>query len=329
MEYGVTIAVVLALSFALSFFMSGMEAGVFALSRLRIRQWVRAGKSRARVLHGYLEKPEDFLWTIMVGNTLANFVAVSLAVITLHQRYYSHPAAFWVIFLTGGFFFYALGELLPKMLFRAYPNRLCMSLVGPFRLIHAALSPLVALLSRLANGLLRWTGGRTFTGHLFGTREEFRLVMQESAQTFSSEERWMINRVLDLQHLTVDRITVPLEKATVVAWQTPMSEVLRLCRERNLTRLPVWQANGDPLRVAGVVSLKTLLYQSDLDPDKSAGDHVKPALYVDHKMRAEEALLRMQRSGQRLAIVLGRDQRELGIVSLQDILTFIFGEVSL
>jgi CBS domain containing-hemolysin-like protein len=328
-EYGAMIAVVMTLSFALSFFMSGMEAGVFALSRLRIRQLVRAGKPRARVLHGYLEKPEDFLWTIMVGNTLANFVAVSLAVITLHQRFGSRPTVCWSIFLVGGFFFYAIGELLPKMLFRAYPNRLCMSLVGPFRLIHATLSPLVALLSRLARGLLRWTGGRTFTGHLFGTREEFRLVMQESAQAFSSEERAMINRVLDLQHLTVDRITVPLEKATVVASQTPMAEVLRLCRERNLTRLPVWQENGDRRRVAGVVSLKTLLYQSDLDANKTAGDYVKPALYLGDEMRAEEALRRMQRSGQRLAIVLGRDQREQGIVSLQDILKFIFGEVSL
>jgi len=56
---------------------------------------------------------------------------------------------------------------------------------------------------------------------------------------------------------------------------------------------------------------------------------VKPALYLNDEMRLEEALRRMQRSGQRLAIVLGRDRRELGIVSLQDILKFIFGEVSL
>src|SRR5256886_8491688 len=114
----------------------------------------------------------------------------------------------------------------------------------------------------LARGLLRWTGGRTFTGHLFGTREEFRLVMQESAQAFTSEERAMINRVLDLQHLTVGQIATPLEKAATVTTRTQMSEALRLCRERNLTRLPVWQDEDGRRRVAGVVSLKTLLYQS-------------------------------------------------------------------
>src|SRR5437762_4733378 len=236
METAPATALVMALSFALSFFMSGMEAGVFALSRLRIRQLMRAGKPRAKVLYGYLEKPEDFLWTILVGNTLANFVAVSLAVIALHERFGSRPAVFWAVFLIGCFFFYAIAELLPKMLFRVFPNRLCLALVGPFRLVHATLAPLVAWLSRLARGLLRWTGGRTFTGHLFGTREEFRLVMQESAQAFTSEERAMINRVLDLQHLTVGQIAVPLDKAVTVTSQTPMSDVLRLCRERKIGR---------------------------------------------------------------------------------------------
>src|SRR5207249_643057 len=114
------------------------------------------------------------------------------------------------------------------MLFRTFPNRLCMALVGPFRLVHAALSPLVAVLSRLARGLLRWTGGRTFTGRLFGTREELRLVMQESGQAFTSEERAMINRVLDLQHLTVGQIALPLERAVTVSTRTQMSEALRL-----------------------------------------------------------------------------------------------------
>ena len=139
----------------------------------------------------------------------------------------------------------------------------------------------------------------------------------------------MINRVLDLQHLTVGQIATPLEKAVTATTRTPMAEVLRLCRERNLTRLPVWQDEGNRHRIVGVVSLKTLLYQIDLESQRTAGDYVKPALYLTEEMRLEEALRRMQRSGQRLGIVLGRDQRELGLVSLHDILKFIFGELSL
>jgi Mg2+/Co2+ transporter CorB len=71
---------VLAGAWLLSFFMSGMEAGLLAVSRIRIRHWAREGKPRARLLLGFLEKPEDFLWTILVGNTLATFTFVSLMV---------------------------------------------------------------------------------------------------------------------------------------------------------------------------------------------------------------------------------------------------------
>src|SRR5262245_49809782 len=83
---------------ALSFFLSGMEAGVFELSRLRIRHLMRAGQPRARVLYGYLEKPENFLWTILVGNTLANFVAVSLVVFVLHRWFAHRPGLFLLCF---------------------------------------------------------------------------------------------------------------------------------------------------------------------------------------------------------------------------------------
>src|SRR5437899_2645947 len=188
--------------------------------------------------------------------------------------------------------------------------------------------PLIALVMALSFALSFFMSGME-AGVFALSRLRIRPVMQESAQAFTSEERAMINRVLDLQHLSVGQIAVPLVKAVTVTSQTPMSDVLRLCRERNLTRLPVWQNGGDRRRVAGVVSLKTLLYQSDLDVSRTAGDYVKSALYLNDETRVEEALRRMQRSGQRLGIVLGRDQRELGVVSLHDILKFIFGEVSL
>ena len=155
----------------LSFLFSGMEAGVLALSRLRVRQLMRAGNRRAVILHGYLEKPENFLWTILVGNTLANLAAVGLAVGLLYQWLADWPVLLIVSFLAAIFLFYALCELLPKMLFRMFPNRLCLAVAGPFRFIHFVLSPLVALMTGLSRGLLHWTGGKYFTGNLFCSRE--------------------------------------------------------------------------------------------------------------------------------------------------------------
>jgi CBS domain containing-hemolysin-like protein len=139
----------------------------------------------------------------------------------------------------------------------------------------------------------------------------------------------MINRVLDLQTLTVRQAMVPLEQVATVTAQTSVLEVLSLGRERKLTRFPVWETRDGARRIIGLASLNPLLYQPNLDLTKPISEHVKSALYLEEDLRLETALRRMQRGGQRLAIVLARDRREIGILSLQDVLRVIFGEVSL
>src|ERR1700761_9336544 len=79
--------IALVLCFGASFLLSGMEAGVFALNRLRIRRLARAGKPSARILNDFLEKPERFLWTILVGNTLANFIILGWLLAELHELF--------------------------------------------------------------------------------------------------------------------------------------------------------------------------------------------------------------------------------------------------
>jgi CBS domain containing-hemolysin-like protein len=313
----------------LSFFMSGMEAGVLALSRLRIRQQMRAGRESARLLNGYLEHPERFLWTILVGNTVANFIAVSIAVRWLHHALLLQPVLLVLTFVVGVYLFYVFCDLLPKMLFRQYPNRLCLLLVRPFRWVDFLFRPLVALLARCSDVILRWTDGKAYTGRLFASRDELRQLMQESAHLLTTDEHAMINRVLDLQNLSVRQITIPLQQMVTATSDMTMRAVLDLCRERKLTRLPVWEGTGANRRIVGVVSLKTLLYHADFNPDKQVKDYVTPALYLDVNTRLEQALQRMQRSGQRMSIVLGPDRREAGVVTLEHILKVVFGEVSL
>jgi CBS domain containing-hemolysin-like protein len=188
---------------------------------------------------------------------------------------------------------------------------------------------LVALAEWISNLILRWTNGNVFTGHLFGNREELRLLMQESAVAFTSEEQAMISRVLDLQSITVRQAEVPMGRTITVTMGTPLTEVFKLCAEKQLTRLPVWQEQGAQRRVAGVLDLDTVIYRTDLEPTKRAGDFVRPALYLDEDLRLEVALQRMQRGGHRLAIVLGRDRNETGVLVLEDILRVIFGDVKL
>jgi putative hemolysin len=318
-----------AISLGLSFLLSGMEAGVFALSRMRVRQQMRAGRRSAEVLHEFLENPENFLWTILVGNTVANFFILGMILIFLVEALPGKRIWFVIVFSVIVFLFYTLFDLLPKMFFRLYPNRLCLFWARPFRVIHLLLRPLVWLVEGISAVLLRWRGGKAFTGHLFGNREELRFIMQESGGQLTTEERTMINRVLDLQSLTVRHITKPISLAATVNMQSPLNDVLAISRDRRVTRLPVWEVREGRRRVAGIISIVTVLYEANAATSKIAADFVRPALYVEEDLRLETALQRMQRSGQRLAVVLGRDQREIGIITLTDILKLIFGDVSL
>ncbi len=319
---------IVVVSLSLSFLLSGMEAGVFALSRLRILHWMRSGSKSARLLNRYLENSENFLWTICVGNTITNFVAVGLVTWWLLQRLDGRPVLFALAWGCTAFGLFAWCELLPKTLFRQFPNRLCLWMVHPYRVIHWLFSPLVAVVSWMASALLRRTGGQKFTGRLFGNREELRHVLQESEGAVTKEERGMINRVLDLQSRTLTEVLVPLEKACRVDSTATVNEALALCRERGFSRIPVFLNDVRNPRVLGIFSLRKSLYQSGLDGSLRVLLEMRPALHLKSDLKLEIALQRLQRTGHRMAIVTDAAGLDIGIVTLQDMLDVIFSEVN-
>lgn len=139
----------------------------------------------------------------------------------------------------------------------------------------------------------------------------------------------MINRVMDLQKLTVRSRFIPMSEVISVDEKTPMHDVLAFARKSHFTRMPVWEVENGKRRVSGLISLKRLLFEAEIDPAQLAEAYMKPALYMDEDKRLEDALQLLQKSGHRMAIVLGRDKKETGIICLEDILKVIFGEVRL
>src|SRR5208283_3673766 len=123
MNTNILIWLVLAACLGPSFLLSGMEAGVFALNRLRVRRLARGGNPSAKLLYGFLENQERFLWTIVVGNTLVNFIILGWLVIELQEWFLGRRVWSIAVFAVAVFLFYALFDLLPKMLFRIHPNQ--------------------------------------------------------------------------------------------------------------------------------------------------------------------------------------------------------------
>jgi putative hemolysin len=310
---------------SVSFLLSGMETGVFSLNRLRIRQQMRAGQVSAKMLFSYYRNPERFFWTILVGNTLANAAIITLLISLLIQSLAKDW--FWAVFLFAVLVLFIVCDLLPKTLFRIYPNRLCLALASPFRTLQLMLSPFVVIFQALLGDAFKGASGQPLANRLFRNRDEFREMMQVDTKGLTDDERVMINRVLDLNERTLNQISKPLHQMITVSAETSMTEVIKLCKAHQVTRIPVWRFQTGQRRVIGVVTLKTSLYEPDFDPAKLASDYLQPPLYLPEDLHLETALKRMQRSGQWLAIVTRQDRREMGIVSLQDILKVIFGEV--
>lgn len=319
---------VLPICLATSFLCAGMEAGIFTLGRWRIAQQMREGKQRAARLYAYLQDTENFLWTILVGNTLAAFGALWIAGVALINQI---PIAwqFWPAYLGAVFLFYAFCDLLPKMLFRAFPNRLCLLMSAPFRILHLVLAPVVAIIETLANFLLRWTGGRIFKGHVFSNRNELRLLMEDTSQALTSEERGMITRVFDLQNINVRQIALPFSRFPVLKKNDLVGDAIGRFREIPLNIVPVWTDDLREQRLAGFLNLKKLIFQERLTLSEPVEKYLSAPIYLDEDVRVQEALRRMQRSGNRIAVVTSRDRRELGLIRLEEILKVIFGEVKL
>jgi CBS domain containing-hemolysin-like protein len=139
----------------------------------------------------------------------------------------------------------------------------------------------------------------------------------------------MIARVFDLQGISVRQIAIPFARLPSVTTSEKLAEVLPRFRDIAANILPVWSADTRQRRVAGFLEAKRIIYQADLNWEDRVEKHLSPALYVDDDARVQDALRRMQRTGKRMAVVLSRDRREIGLITLEEILKVIFGEVRL
>ena len=137
----------------------------------------------------------------------------------------------------------------------------------------------------------------------------------------------MIDRVLNLQKLTVQRIAVPWENVARVTESTPAKFARELLAERSFSRMPV--ESDEDRRVVGVVSMKSMLFNPKRDDGARVGDFMTPAVMFSPNTRLEIVLKKFQRSGHRLAIVVDENKHPIGVVTLTDVLRAMFGEVAL
>jgi CBS domain containing-hemolysin-like protein len=239
----------------------------------------------------------------------------------------AHTAALASAFASITILHIILGELVPKSIAIRRPGLIARLSAPPLKAFHTVFFPLLWVLNSSANGILRLFGMRQT--HEAGISEaELRILFAESFRkgVISSSEAEIMDRATRFSDRTARDVMVPLEKVVTWSLDRSVGENLALARRERHTRYPVYDpARGD---LVGVINLKALALLSEKEAERvRESDVVKELLRVPADRRIDAVLAQMRRRRQHMAAVVGEGGKALGILTMEDIIEEIFGEI--
>jgi putative hemolysin len=316
----------LVLLVACSAILTGAEAAYFSLGRARLRRLAvsRPGESSRSPL---IERPHDLLVTLLVGITLINIGAAALAATLAAQLLgpgwgLAAEIIGMILILT------TFGEVLPMTLAVKHPERF-LALVGrPVAWLAVLLAPVRAVLGGLTALTVRLVGGdRPGLPEL--SEQELRTLVDVGASegVVEREEREMIHKVFELEDTWVRSVMVPRPDMFCLDVRTPTEQILPALRENLHSRVPVYEGSIDV--IVGILYTKDLLpYVDGLPAGFDLRAHLHPPYFVPESKRADVLLQEFQAKKLHLAIVVDEYGGTAGLVSLEDLLEELVGEIA-
>jgi magnesium and cobalt exporter, CNNM family len=288
------------------------------------------------------ENPGRFLATIQVGVTLAGFFASAVGAISsvailenmLSQVTFtpvataSGPLAVAIVTLAVAFLTLLFGELVPKNLAVANTERIALTVARPIELVAMMLTPLVSFLTWATNLVLRLLGSKERAQMPEMTEGEIRSILEAGEEEGVVEplEFKMIESVFDFGDTVVREIMIPRIDIRAVSTETSVQDALGLFVKGGFSRLPVFEENLD--NIVGVLHAKDLLpYFGGQVKADSVSPLMRPAYFVPETKKVDELLTEMQHRRTHIAIVVDEYSGTAGLVTLEDILEEIVGEI--
>ena len=302
---------VLIFCLAASFLVSGTEAGILSLNRLRLRHLARQKDRAAVQLQQLLERPARLLVTALVITSLLNIVALVLLVNIL-VGWFGWPGYF-LTFVLGLPLFLLVVELLPKAIFRRVPYRELASLAVLLDITSMVLTPAIYVGSLFAKSVLGFQRPR----EIFVAREDLKYITSEVERMgmLSSIERQMIHNVVDFRSVKVSDVMISLSKIVTVRPETPIEQLIELSRRSGFDRYPVVDSAG---KIVGLVNVFEVLV--DRESASTVRHYLRRILTVRSDEQASIVLRRLRASLSSVAAVVDAEGRPIGIVSAEDLL---------
>jgi putative hemolysin len=304
-------------------FFSAAEMAFIAANRVRVRHLAEEGHSTAAEYLESFRNPERTLATAMIGVTISHIVASSTATVGLLPLL----GGLAPLVVTGALtpIMLVFGEIIPKAIAREWATPLVLKLYRLLMWSAVLLAPFVVLAQTVVTWLLRAFGaGRPDTRH-FVSREELKalLSMNPGEADVTTQEAELIDKIFDLGDTTVREVMVPLVEAVTLPETASPAEAIALIRERGFSRLPVYRQRETDL--VGVVNAMDLLRRGA--EARTLAELMRPPYYVPETTRIDDLLRELQRTRTHLAIVVDEYGGSTGIVTLEDILEQIVGEI--
>jgi putative hemolysin len=304
-------------------FFSAAEMAFIAANRLRLRHLAEEGHTvAARYLEAF-KRPERSLSTAMMGVTIAHIVAASAVTwVLLPQLGHWAP-----IVVTASLtpLMLVFGEIIPKAVAREWATSLILRLYRPLTWSSMVLAPFVAVAHGIVSAVLRPFGAGRSDTRQFVSREELKALLQlePGEAEVTTQEAEMIDKIFDLGDTTVREVMVPLVEAVMLPETATVDETIQLIRERGFSRIPLYRERESS--VVGVVAAMDLLNRG-AEASRLA-ELAREPYFVPESKRIDDLLREMQRHRIHLAVVVDEYGGSTGIVTLEDIVEEIVGEI--
>lgn len=308
---------------ALSGFFSSAETAMVSVSKIRLRTLEDEGNKKASLALRILENQSKMLSAILIGNNLVNTSAASIASLI---AYSFGGAAVSIATFIITFLILVFGEITPKTWATVNADQLAITYAPIISLLMKVLTPIIWFVNLFSSGILKLMGIQDPNKNISMTESELRTIVDVSHEegVIEEDEKDMINKVFDLGDAKAKDVMVPRVHVVMAEVDSTYKDLLEIFREEKFTRIPIYQDKID--NIIGIVNMKDLLMYDDFSHFDMQKILRKPKFTYENK-KVSELLIEMKQSTFNLAIVMDEYGEFSGIVTLEDIIEEIVGDV--
>lgn len=305
-----------------SAFGSGSETALVSVSRTRLQHMAGEKVRRANLALRLLKQKERILAVTLIVTNVCNISAGAIATVAF-QRWIG-PLGAIVATAVMTCVLLVISEIVPKAYFRHHADKMLVESSATWKALSWILAPITYPVAALTNLVFRLFGTRPKS--LYTSREEIKLALQESAERGGLEqhEQEMLESTLDYATTIVREVMVPIAEVALLLETARSEELIALARVQRHTRIPVYRERVD--QIVGLVNVFDVLY--DKHRKTFLRPYVRTARLVPDTKGIDKLFLEMQRARESLAVVVNEFGACIGIVTLEDIIEEIFGELA-